>query len=69
VVDDPHKVNEAESEAVRESTLEWWDEEMSTRGNDPKTAAKVIVMQRVHDKDLSGHVLEQGGYTHFVLAC
>jgi len=67
VVDDPHKVNEAESEAVRESTLEWWDEEMSTRGNDPKTAAKVIVMQRVHDKDLSGHVLEQGGYTHLCL--
>jgi hypothetical protein len=42
---------------VRESTLIWWDESMSTRGNDPKTFAKVIVMQRLRENDLSGHVL------------
>lgn len=67
VVDDPHNVKEAESETVRESTLEWWDQVMSTRGNNPKTFAKVIVMQRVHEKDLSGHVLEMGGYEHLCL--
>lgn len=67
VVDDPHNVMEAESEATRESTLLWWDEVMSTRGNDPKTVARVIVMQRVHEKDLSGHVLAQGGYEHLCL--
>jgi predicted phage terminase large subunit-like protein len=40
---------------------------MSTRLNDPKTGAKVIVMQRVHEQDLGGHVLEQGGYEHLCL--
>jgi predicted phage terminase large subunit-like protein len=62
VVDDPHNVGEAESDLVRRSALDWWDQVMSTRLNDPKTGAKVIVMQRVHEADLTGHVLEQGGY-------
>lgn len=67
IVDDPHKVGEAESKTMRESALTWWDAEMSSRGNDPKTVAKVIVMQRVHQNDLSGHVLAQGGYDHLCL--
>ena len=57
VVDDPHNVREAESEATRGSVLSWWDEAMSTRLNDPKTGAYVIVMQRVNDNDLVGHIL------------
>lgn len=65
--DDAHKVGDAGSDAMRESVLEWWDAEMSSRGNDPKTVAKVIVMQRVHEADLAGHVLEQGGYEHLCL--
>jgi predicted phage terminase large subunit-like protein len=67
VVDDPHNVLEKESEAIRESTLIWWNETMSTRLNDQRTGAKVIVMQRVHELDLSGHVLQQGGYEHLNL--
>lgn len=67
VADDPHKVKEAESELVREGVLTWWDETMSTRGNNPKTAAKVVVMQRVHSRDLTGHLLEQGSYHHLCL--
>jgi predicted phage terminase large subunit-like protein len=62
VVDDPHNVGEAESDLVRRAAVDWWDQVMSTRLNDPKTGAKVIVMQRVHEADLTGHVLEQGGY-------
>lgn len=68
VVDDPHNVKEAESEAKRVGTLEWWDEVMSTRGNDPATRARVIVMQRVHESDLTGHVIaSELGYEHLVL--
>jgi predicted phage terminase large subunit-like protein len=67
VADDPHKVGEGESEAKRTRVLSWWDETMSTRHNNPKTGCKVIVMQRVHDQDLAGHVLEQGGYHHLCL--
>ena len=67
VCDDPHNVNEAESDTVRHSVIDWWDTVMSTRVNDPKRGARVIVMQRVHEDDLSGHVLAQGGYEHLCL--
>jgi len=67
VVDDPHKVKGIESEVQRNSVIEWWDEEMSTRGNDSTTVAKVIIMQRVHHRDLSGHCLAKGNYEHLVI--
>lgn len=68
VVDDPHNVLEAESIAKRVQVITWWDESMSTRLNDELTGAKVIVMQRVHDKDLTGHVLsKERGYVHLCL--
>lgn len=67
VIDDPHKVTESESEPVREHTIDWFDGEMSTRGNDPKKVARIIVMQRVHEKDLSGHLLAQTGWEHLML--
>src|SRR5258708_36975702 len=67
VCDDPHNVQEAGSDSIRESTLDWFDVVMSTRVNDPKTAAKVVLMQRCHQQDLSGHLLEQGGWEHLCL--
>jgi len=68
VVDDPHNIVEAESETKRETTLMWWDESMSTRLNNERTGAKVIIMQRVHHNDLCGHVLEnEGSYVHLCL--
>lgn len=67
IVDDPHNVVDSNSQVMLENAKMWWDEAMSTRGNDPKTCAKVIVMQRVNQSDLSGHVLEQGGYEHLCL--
>ena len=60
-------MKEAESDLSRKGACDWWDQVMSTRVNDPKTAAKVIIMQRVHQADLSGHVLAQGGYEHLCL--
>lgn len=59
VVDDPHNVNEAESEPVRKSTVEWWSKSMSTRINNAEIGAHVIVMQRVHERDLSGYELKE----------
>src|SRR5271163_4307839 len=67
VCDDPHNVQEAESDSVRKATLDWFDVVMSTRVNDPRSAAKVVVMQRCHQQDLSGHLLEQGGWEHLCL--
>jgi predicted phage terminase large subunit-like protein len=70
ISDDPHKISEADSDLARQGVLEWWDHTMSTRGNDPKTVRRVVVMQRLHDKDLSGHVLaEKRGYAHLCIPC
>ena len=67
VVDDPHNAKEIYSDVIRKGVLEWWDTIMSTRGNDPKTVVKIIVMQRLHEEDLSGHVIAKGGWTHLKL--
>ena len=65
--DDPLQVADSYSEATRVAMLVWWDEAMSTRLNNPKTGSKVIVQQRLHEEDLAGHVLKQGGYEHLNL--
>jgi len=68
VVDDPHNVLEAESDTKRREVLQWWDETMSTRLNDPETGAHIIIMQRVHEQDLTGHILaKNAGYEHLML--
>lgn len=59
LVDDAHNVKEAESDAVRESTIEWFDQSLRTRLNDPDNGAIVIIMQRVHSRDLVGHLIEK----------
>ena len=65
IADDPHLVKEAESQDVREGTVKWWSETMPSRLNNRKTGAMIVVMQRVHEGDLSGDILEKGGYVHF----
>lgn len=57
LVDDALNAKEAVSEATRLAMVEWWDQAMSTRLNDPKTGAYVIIMQRLHEEDLTGHIL------------
>ena len=65
--DDPHNVNEAESDVKRGSATTWWDETMSSRLNDPKTGCRFIIMQRVHEQDMTGHLKEKGGWEHLCL--
>lgn len=67
VIDDPHKADEVESDVVRQGVLEWWDATMSTRLNDPKTGAIVVIMQRLHERDLAGHLLARGGFEQLCL--
>jgi predicted phage terminase large subunit-like protein len=67
VLDDPHKPEEAQSDAVRESVIDWHDSTWTTRLNDAATGVQVIVMQRLHERDLAGHVLERGGWEHLCL--
>lgn len=65
-IDDPHNVKKAESEANRKAVLNWWTLTMATRGVSRK-AARVIIMQRLHQSDLSGHILANDEYEHLCL--
>ncbi len=66
--DDLHNVIEGESDKKRVAVLIWWDESMSTRLDNPDTGAKVLVMQRIHEEDVSGHALaSERGYIHLCL--
>lgn len=68
VVDDPVNARRARSEKEREAANVWWDETMTTRFNN-KQAAAVIVMQRLHENDLTGHLLARDpeGWHHLCL--
>jgi predicted phage terminase large subunit-like protein len=69
VVDDPHNTVEIESEAVIANTTMWWDEALSTRLNDPDHGAYVVIMQRLSEIDIAGHILntEPENWTHLCL--
>ena len=66
--DDPHSVEGALSEVQRTSVLRVFAETVTTRLNSPERSAIVVVMQRLHEQDLSGHILERElGYVHLCL--
>ena len=67
VVDDPHDVNDIYSDLHRDKTKFWNDKTLGTRINDPKKYARVLIMQRLHEDDLSGHVLKTQHYEHINL--
>jgi hypothetical protein len=66
VVDDLHNPQQAESEAQRETALTYFRQTLSTRLDHQRTGATVVVMQRLHERDLSAVCLELG-YTHVCL--
>lgn len=68
IVDDPHNVKESESEVKREETLRWFTEVVPTRINDAGKSAIIVIMQRVHERDVSGLILaKELGYTHLCI--
>lgn len=67
IIDDPTNPLQAESDAERETANDWFDQTITSRLNDKNTGAFVIVMQRLHEDDLSGHLLEKGGWEHLKL--
>lgn len=68
IIDDPHSTETAESETERERTLRIFRESVTTRLNDPARSAIVVIMQRLHERDVSGEILRLGlGYVHLML--
>ena len=58
--DDPHNLMERESDVKRARVIIWWSKGMATRGNDPRTAVRLVIMQRLHPADLSAYCIKTG---------
>jgi predicted phage terminase large subunit-like protein len=59
LIDDPLKPEDALSKALRQACNEWFVHTLYSRLNDKRSGAIVIIMQRLHEDDLVGHVLAQ----------
>src|SRR5437016_6163118 len=59
LIDDPLKPEEALSKAQRQACNGWFVHTLYSRLNDKRNGAIVIIMQRLHEDDLVGHVLAQ----------
>src|SRR5215467_5199205 len=67
IVDDPLKAEEAMSEPARRRVIDWYAGTLVSRLNDKEKGLIVVVMQRLHEDDLAGHLIGQGGWHHLDL--
>ena len=67
LADDPHSTKKGESAADRKNVITHWRQTLSNRGNDAKSVRRTIIMQRVHEADLSGELLSDGGWEHLCI--
>lgn len=68
VIDDPHSLKGVESETERNNTIRLFLEGGLNRSNDALSSAMIIVMQRLHENDLTGALLSRElGFWHLML--
>lgn len=67
VIDDPLNAVNAYSASEREKVNHWFDTALLSRIDNRDMGAIIVVMQRLHEADLTGHLLEKGGWREFLL--
>ena len=68
ILDDPHSIEGALSQADCKKTIRMFTETVPTRLNNPDTSAIIVVMQRITESDISGHIISHDlGYEHLML--
>ena len=67
IVDDPHNITDAGHPEQLERTIERFDTIIMSRLNNRKKGRVIVIAHRIHDMDLSAHLLAGGGWTHVVL--
>jgi hypothetical protein len=67
IVDDPLSADEARSEVSRRNVIQWFSKVLMSRLNSKKLGTVIVVMQRLHMEDLTGHLLESGDWDHLCL--
>jgi predicted phage terminase large subunit-like protein len=69
IIDDPQKPEDAQSETLRNGVNQWFSNTLRSRLDNKETGSIIVVMQRVHQHDLTGHLLENSkGWTLLNLA-
>jgi predicted phage terminase large subunit-like protein len=66
-VDDPNDAAEVRSDAYRDAVNTWWDQGAGNRVNDLRCSVRVLIMQRLHECDLTGHVLKSNEWDHLII--
>jgi len=59
IIDDPVNPQDAANDLMRVKSVDFWKHTASSRFDDKKRKACLLVMQRLHEKDLTGHFLEE----------
>jgi predicted phage terminase large subunit-like protein len=67
IIDDPHSPVKIQSKRERQKVIDWFSNTFSSRLNDKKNGAMIVVMQRLHEEDLSGFLLDKGGWETIIL--
>lgn len=67
ILDDPTKPEEAASDVRRQLANDWFAQSAVTRLNDKRHGRIILIMQRLHEDDMTGYVVSQGGWTHLSL--
>jgi len=67
IVDDPLTPEQAFCKEARDLVTRWFDQTLSTRLNNKKKGAIVVVGQRLHEDDLCGSLLKRGNWQHLCL--
>ncbi len=62
IADDVMNPLHASSVITRRFVNDWFDHTFSTRLDDKKRGVMVVVMQRLHEEDVAGHLLKKGGW-------
>lgn len=68
IIDDPSKPEDMFSQVKRSSLLNWYDQTLLSRLNDKRNDGIAIVMQRLHENDLIGHVSARENWALLKLA-
>ena len=69
VIDDPVSPQHAASTVERENANEWYRTTFYSRLNNPLTGIRIIIMQRVHENDLSGFLLNTRSRLNYYHVC
>jgi predicted phage terminase large subunit-like protein len=67
LIDDPLSAAQGMSEADRERAIRFVRQTLFSRFNDKQKGKMVVIMQRLHEADVTGDLLKDGGWTHLKL--